>query len=82
MTIGLAPPVPLFMLGSMKRTVVAQTEMLDALRSFIIETGSPQAGADEPHWESWVTPLGLSSEAPPASHWANYRRSNHKSFSN
>jgi hypothetical protein len=32
--------------------------------------------------KSPTDPSGLSSEAPPASHWANYRRSNHKSFSN
>jgi hypothetical protein len=51
------------MLDSMKRTMVAQAEVVDALRSFIIEMGSSQAGADEPVWESWVAPLGLSSEA-------------------
>jgi hypothetical protein len=54
------------MLDSMKRIVAAQPDALDALRSVIIGTRSSDPGSDEPHWERWVAPLGLSSEATQA----------------
>jgi hypothetical protein len=54
------------MLESMKRSVAAQPDKLDALRSVIVEAGSSASGSDEPDWESWVAPLGLSSEATQA----------------
>jgi hypothetical protein len=61
MTFLLAPMSLRSMLCLMKPPALPQPEALDALRSAILGAGF-QPGMEEPSWEKWVAPLGVSRE--------------------
>jgi hypothetical protein len=48
------------MLKAMRHAALTQADVLEALRSVIIGTGSSKADSEEPQWENWVAPVGLS----------------------